>query len=822
MSDDDKKGLEPMSHGQPALEYRSREREEERATRKPLDWWDRVKFLALLGTAFLVMTWGTMARFAPQIGFVDAVRETWRDYWWMLALAGAELIRQLHFVTSEHWAGYYRLWSQRIFGGFDRWTARWKDWTRFRISRVAKLLFFLAILSIVLGGILGRSPFTVLFELPFLLFSWLPYVFQLAFGFFFIMVQFLGLFWFLSKGGVDVYYPDDVKTRFTDVWGQDNVLDKIKENMVFLEEPEKIEEQGGYVPGGVLLWGPPGTGKTLMAEAVAGETGKPFVFVEPGAFMNMFFGVGILKVKGLFRRLRKLALRYGGVIAFFDEADSLGNRGMVGQPGPGGQPVGSTAFGSLCNGLSYLSPESAWQVLRAATEGGDAPEQPRRVVDRIMMGAGMGGGGMGTLQALLTEMSGLKKPRGFFNRIVRRWLGMRPKPPPKYRILIMMATNRPDVLDPALLRPGRLDRIYKVGYPSKAGRIRTYQGYLEKVRHELTDEQVDKLATITPYYAGANIKDIVNEALINAIRDGRETIQWKDVVKAKQLKDLGPPEDVEYIERERHAVAVHEACHAVAALRARQHLTIDIATIEKGGSYLGMVASIPPEDQFTRWRSEYEADIIVSLASLAGERLFFGGDSSSGVSGDLETATQLMTLMEGYWGMGGTVASHGVTHRVGIGGGGRPGQGEQKKKDLLQGGLGERIEERLHELYRRAEKLLRDNRAAVLAVAHALETRKTVTGDDIAAIVDGEEGPIVDGRPYGTAAFRRAAETYHKAAVLAHKEHRAPDVTLPDLGELGNGQRRASGGGRGNGRRSGNGRRAGTKRTGTRSSRKTK
>ena len=327
---------------------------------------------------------------------------------------------------------------------------------------------------------------------------------------------------------------------------------------------------------------------------------------------------------------------------------------------------------------------------------------------------GMGGGGMGTLQALLTEISGLKKPRGFMNRVVRRTLGMRPKPPPKYRILIMMATNMPQALDEALLRPGRIDRIYKVGYPSKAGRIRTYEGYLDKVHHSLTAQEIDKLATITPYATGATIKDLVNEALINAIRDGRDEIRWSDVVKAKQMKDLGPPEDVEYIERERHAVAVHEACHAVTAFRVRRHLTIDIATIEKGGTYLGMVASIPPEDQFTRWRTEYEADVMVSLASLAGERLFFEGDNSSGVSGDLESATQIATLMEGYWGMGSTVTSHGVTQQVGIGGGGRPGKGGGGKKtsesDLLHGGLGDRIEEKLSELLERVELLLVLNR----------------------------------------------------------------------------------------------------------------
>src|SRR4029453_1067332 len=107
------------------------------------------------------------------------------------------------------------------------------------------------------------------------------------------------------------------------------------ENIVFLEKPLEIESKGGYVPSGLLLWGPPGIGKTLMAEAVAGETGKPYVFVDPGAFNAMFMGVGILKVKGLFRKLRKLALRYGGVIVFFDEADALGSRGLV-TPGPFG------------------------------------------------------------------------------------------------------------------------------------------------------------------------------------------------------------------------------------------------------------------------------------------------------------------------------------------------------------------------------------------------------------------------------------------------------------------------------------------------------
>jgi cell division protease FtsH len=768
-------------------QFTSRPRDDDRATRKPLTLWDRVKYLLLLAALFWFFVWAAIAD-NPLLPFNDAVNDTVSEKRWIFVLAALELIRQVHYFISERSAAYHRFWTQRVFGGFNRRSARMSDWNRYRLARLAKILIFLVILSIVLGTIFDTSPALALVELPSRIVDALPFVFQLVFGALFIIIEFGALFWLLTRGGVDVYYPDDIKTRFTDVWGQDNVLARVRENMVFLEDPEAIEEKGGYVPGGILLWGPPGTGKTLMAEAVAGETGKPYVFVDPGAFINMFMGVGVLKVKSLFRKLRRLALRYGGVIVFFDEADSLGNRGQL-MPGPWGGAAraeggpGPWSVTPSCNCVSYLSEPSTSLLMQSALNS-DVEEPPRRRRDRQIMGMGMGGGGgggMGTLQALLTELSGLKKPRGILNRFARRALGMRPKAPPKYRILVMMATNMPQALDEALLRPGRIDRIYKVGYPSKAGRIRTYEGYLAKVQHRLTAEDVDKLATITPYATGATIKDIVNEALIVAIRDGRDSITWRDVVEAKQLKDLGPPEDVEYIERERHATALHEACHAVVAYRARHHLVIDIATIEKGGTYLGMVSSIKPDDLFTQWRSEYEADVMVSLASLAGEKMFFDGDSSSGVSSDLEGATQIATFMEGYWGMGSTVSSHGVTHRVGIGGGGRPGAGDQKERDLLKGGLGERIEENLEMLFRRTEALLAENWLEVLAVTHALETNKTLTGDDIKAVVDGAPGPLVDGTEYHSPEFAEQAKEYHQRVLIAHKEHAAVEVPLPAL-----------------------------------------
>src|SRR5260370_35228394 len=105
---------------------------------------------------------------------------------------------------------------------------------------------------------------------------------------------------------------------------------------------------------------------------------------------------------------------------------------------------------------------------------------------------------------------------------------------------------------------------------------------------------------------------------------------------------------------------MHGAGVAAGSIRDRKRNVIDTATIQKGADYLGFVKPIPIEEQFTSWRNEYEADIMVSLASLVGERMFFDGDSSSGVSGDLQNATRISLAMEGLWGMGGQYGSDAV------------------------------------------------------------------------------------------------------------------------------------------------------------------
>ena len=136
----------------------------------------------------------------------------------------------------------------------------------------------------------------------------------------------------------------------------------------------------------------------------------------------------------------------------------------------------------------------------------------------------MGGGGGGILQVLLTELSGLKKPRGFLNRHVRRCSASSRSRRRSTACSSSWRRTCREKLDAGAAAPWAASTaIYKVGYPSKAGRIRTYEGYLAKVKHDLTPEEVDRLATITPYATGATIKDLVNEALIEALQDGRET-----------------------------------------------------------------------------------------------------------------------------------------------------------------------------------------------------------------------------------------------------------------------------------------------------------
>ena len=159
--------------------------------------------------------------------------------------------------------------------------------------------------------------------------------------------------------------------------------------------------------------------------------------------------------------------------------------------------------------------------------------------------------------------------------------------------------------------------------------------------------------------------------------------------------------------------------------------------------------------------------------------MFFDGDSSSGVSGDLESATMVATNMEGVWGMGSTVSSYATSNRLGVGTpGGGPPKGEKNELSARRA-LADRIEDNLGEMLERTATILKENRREVLALAHALETHKTLTGEDVIAVLKGRPGPLIDGSIYSNDEFASELEGYHRAVLDAHRNHTKLEVALP-------------------------------------------
>ena len=750
----------------------------ERKPRRKMLFFDRAKVLILIFGYFSLVIVAEHGE-TPLTTWGEAFRSQTRAKSWLLVVAAIELIRQIHYVMSEKSGQYHYFWTEKFFGSWERFWARRNPWLRFRLARAVRVTLWLVIFNAILASVWKR-PFLQNFSyaptrILRVLFSpssgGLPLIFEILVSLLFSVGSIFFLYYFISKGGDDLLLPEEVGVTFKDVWGQDKVVSKVREVVQFLEKPEEIEKKGGYVPGGILLWGPPGTGKTLIAKAIAGETGKPFVSVDPGSFNQMFMGVGILKVKALYRKLRKQALRHGGVIVFFDEADSLGNRGSAVAGAQSERYPSHTGHEFTCNGLHYVSETTARFALQAVTQSTTELEAPKfsGKIAQIIMG-GMGGGGMGTLQALLTEISGMEKPRGFVGRRLRKFLNLPTKKPPKYRILMIMATNLPSALDEALRRPGRIDREFKIDYPTLEGRIRTYEGYLNKIKHAITAEHIERLAVSSPRQSGAVIKDLVNEGVISAMRDGRDVVTFQDLLKAREHKVHGMSDGPHSVALERHMVATHEAGHAVAMKVLYKRHFIDIATIERRGSIGGFVSPVPLEEEMFPWKHMQEDEVMTFMASLAAERHFFEGDNSVGVGGDMRSWTSIVAAMVSSAAMGETLANPTVYLAS---------RGEKSSTHF-----DDQIESKLQELYQRTVDLVVSHELQIMGVAHALEEHHTINGEDIDAIFSGGKGPLVDGAWYHTEEFEFLYRRYHAEAVQAHKTQTKLEAPFPVAGSI--------------------------------------
>jgi cell division protease FtsH len=548
--------------------------------------------------------------------------------------------------------------------------------------------------------------------IPGLLMMLIGPVMYVAFIIFIVVFQFVAIFWYLSRGRTYIIYPGEYEVNFDDVRGQKAAVEATSEVVKLFQGFKKFRKMGGYPPQGILLEGPPGTGKTLLSKAIAGEVNVPFIYASASSFNNMFMGVANLRVSRLFTKARKFSERFGGAVIFMDELDAIGSRGGVAQsmePYPFHEPFRHGLEDQLLDG---------------------PPEEPRRggvlgFVNRFIVG-GMGGMGGMLVNELLVQMDGLEQPRGL-RRLLRRMIPLfirkhLKRKVPSYNILVIGATNRSDALDPALLRPGRFDRRLHVGLPDKEGRKDIAEYYLNKVRHE--DVDLEKLSKATVGYSPARIKNIINEALIFALQNGRDSLNWEDIWAAKLTDEIGLKQPVEYDEEEKAKIATHEAGHAVASwYLEREELQMQVISIVKRESTLGLVSYQEKEERYVRTRSDVMARIKTALAAGAAEKIWFG-ETTTGVSGDLRQATWAAATMVGLFGMGKELYSFGTIPNELVG-------GSSTGALLRDEEVREQANEILAEARREIESLLREKGAIVEGVRDALLEREEIIGEEI-------------------------------------------------------------------------------------------
>lgn len=436
------------------------------------------------------------------------------------------------------------------------------------------------------------------------------------------------------------YRPDQIGIDFDDVRGIDAVKGEVVRSLnLFLAHRSFAEQMGGTSRRGLLFEGTPGTGKTYVAKAMAAEADVPFLFVSATSFQSMYYGATARKIRSYFRALRKTARREGGAIGFMEEIDAIATA-------RGGLNQSTASQVAACGGM---------QGLPAAADG--------PISNASMVSEGTGG----VVNELLVQMQSFDEPSGwqaFVGRIVDNLNLLlpahrqirRPRPHPT-NVMLIAATNRASALDPALLRPGRFDRILTFEPPGKKGRREIIDLMLDKRAHEpeLDDDHVrDQLAALTTGYTPARLENLFDEALVEALRRGSRAMNLRDVHAARLVADVGLGQPVAYTDHEARLIATHEAGHAVVAHVVAPQRRLEVLTIIKRKDALGLLAHNDTEDVFTRSRSELLALIQIAFGGMVAEELFFG-ETSTGPSSDLNYATTVAAQMVGAAGMVGSL-----------------------------------------------------------------------------------------------------------------------------------------------------------------------
>jgi len=495
--------------------------------------------------------------------------------------------------------------------------------------------------------------------------------------------------------------PEHIDVTLEDVRGLDNQVDEVVRSLnVFLGYATFRDRMGGSPRRGILFEGPPGTGKTYVAKAMAKQAGVPFLFVSATAFQSMWFGMTGARIRSFFKALRKAARREGGAIGFIEEIDAIGSDRGPGPPTP--SPRGQRGWGIA----PMMSPSTGGMVneLLIQMQSFDQPRWLLKMRDRLV----------NWINGYLPPERSIKTP-----------------PSPYHNLLLIAATNRADSLDAALLRPGRFDRRLYFDLPTKKGRRDLIDYFLARKAHQADLDEGsarERLAHDTFGYTPVMIEHLFDEALLVAIRHGRDAMGVGHVYEAKLAEEIGLAQQTSYTDGERRAISTHEAGHATTAYFLGTTRRLEVLSIIKRRQSLGLLAHADLEERFTKSRTELEASLAISLAGMAAEELFLG-ESGTGPASDLAAATEVAATMVGALGMAGSLVSFEAAAEGPIG-----------ERNLVARVLGDgegkrRVEGILETQKERARAVLRENQDVLEALRDALLERDELVGEEISRVI---------------------------------------------------------------------------------------
>jgi len=339
-------------------------------------------------------------------------------------------------------------------------------------------------------------------------------------------------------------------------------------------------------------------------------------------------------------------------------------------------------------------------------------------------GAGLGGGNderEQTLNQMLVEMDGFESNEG---------------------VILIAATNRPDVLDPALLRPGRFDRQVVVPNPDVNGREKILRVHMRKV--PLANDVDPKIiARGTPGFSGADLANLVNEAALLAARIGKRVVAMAEFEFAKDKVMMGAERrSLVMSEAEKQMTAYHEGGHALCAMHETECDPVHKATIIPRGRALGLVMSLPEGDRYSKSKSKLLAELTMAMGGRAAEEVIFGADKvSNGASGDIKMATDQARRMVTEWGMSeklGMIAYGDNSQEVFLG---HSVTQNKNVSEVTAREIDAEIKSIIDAAYVKARKILSENVEDLHRVARGLLEYETLSGDDIRTVMRGE--PVI-------------------------------------------------------------------------------